>query len=91
MFTTVCLIPLAWVTYRLLTGDLGANPAEHMNHKLGMIGLRLLIANLIWGAVIALNRVPPTLRKYGYLRRHLGVVTFVYVFGHFAFLLRARR
>jgi sulfoxide reductase heme-binding subunit YedZ len=85
VFTLVCLIPLAWVTYRLLTGDLGANPAEHVNHKMGLIALRLLAVNLVWGSVIALGWMPRPLLKYGYLRRHLGVVMFAYLSLHFVF------
>ena len=84
-FTLACLVPFGWVVYRLVTGDLGASPAEHANHKFGLIALRLLAANLIWGALIALDLMPKASRRYVYLRRHLGVVTFVYVLGHFAF------
>lgn len=84
-FVLLCLIPLAWVGWRLVTGDLGAEPAERVNHKMGMIAFRMLVANLIWGSLIALGWAPKPFRRFGYLRRHLGVVTFVYAALHLAF------
>ena len=84
-FTLVCLIPLAWLAWRLINGDLGASPAERINHKTGLYGLRLVTVNLIWGALIALAWVPKPLKRYGYLRRHLGVTSFVYIALHLTF------
>ena len=86
--STVCAIlmgPFVWLAWRLVDGDLGAQPAEEMNHQLGLWALRLLTINLIWGSLLALGWVPMAARRLTYLRRHLGVVGFVYAFGHLAF------
>jgi methionine sulfoxide reductase heme-binding subunit len=85
IFVTLLLLPLCVLTYRLFTGQLGAQPSEEMNHDLGDMTYWLLSANLIWGALLAVELIPNKLRRYTYLRRHLGVVNFVYAFFHVVF------
>lgn len=85
LFTTALLLPVCLLAWRLFNDQLGAQPAEKMNHELGELGLKLLLANLYWGALLALGWWPKFLRKYTYLRRHLGVVTFLYLLMHITF------
>lgn len=84
-FCVITLVPFAWLAWRLVDGDLGAQPAEEMNHELGLWALRLLSLNLIWGSLLAIGWVPNSARRLTPLRRHLGVIGFVYALGHLAF------
>lgn len=56
-----------------------------MNHALGEVTYRMLAMNLIWGSLLALGWMPMKLRRFTFLRRHLGVVTFIYALLHIAF------
>ena len=85
VFVTLLLLPLAVLAWELVHGELGAQPFEKMNHELGEVTYRLLALNLIWGSLLALNWFPQRLRRYTILRRHLGVVTFVYALLHVGF------
>jgi sulfoxide reductase heme-binding subunit YedZ len=87
IFVLVLLLPMFVLVYLLFTGGLGAQPSEEMNHKLGDFTFRLLTVNLIWGSLLALGWLPAPLRRFTYLRRHLGVVTFVYAFFHVTFYI----
>ncbi|MCY4304337.1 MAG: protein-methionine-sulfoxide reductase heme-binding subunit MsrQ [Aestuariivita sp.] len=71
------LLPVPWLLYLGLTGVLGRDPIERLEHELGKLGLQLLIATL---AVSPLNRFwGIKLLKF---RRVLGVMTFVYISLH---------
>lgn len=74
----LCLLPLAWLTFALLTDRLGANPIEALTRETGEWTLRFLL--------ITLCMTP--LRRYGgwgwplRIRRMLGLFAFFYVCVH---------
>ncbi|WP_171126114.1 MULTISPECIES: protein-methionine-sulfoxide reductase heme-binding subunit MsrQ [unclassified Ruegeria] len=71
------LIPAPWLFYQGLTGGLGIDPIEALEHRYGELALQLLIAVL---AVSPLRRFAGlNLLKF---RRALGVLTFTYVSLH---------
>ena len=71
------MIPAPWLFYQGLTGGLGVDPIEALEHRYGELALQLLIAAL---AVSPLRRfLGLNLIKF---RRALGVLTFVYVSLH---------
>jgi sulfoxide reductase heme-binding subunit YedZ len=71
------LIPAPWLFYQGLTGGLGIDPIEALEHRYGELALQLLIVVL---AVSPLRRFAGlNLMKF---RRALGVLTFVYVSLH---------
>ncbi|WP_170787493.1 protein-methionine-sulfoxide reductase heme-binding subunit MsrQ [Ruegeria lacuscaerulensis] len=71
------LIPAPWLFYQGLTGGLGIDPIEALEHRYGELALQLLIVVL---AVSPLRRFSGlNLTKF---RRALGVLTFVYVSLH---------
>lgn len=70
-------LPLLWLTYRALTGGLGVDPIEALEHELGQIALQLLVAGL---AVTPLRRLTGiSLLRY---RRAFGLMAFLYVALH---------
>ena len=74
----LCLVPAAWLGWRFLNDDLGANPIEALIRGLGDWGLRFLLVTLA---------VTPLRRLFGWhwvlrLRRMLGLFAFAYVFMH---------
>jgi methionine sulfoxide reductase heme-binding subunit len=80
----------AWVAYwiaQIFVGDnLGASPALELNHKLGLITLTLLSANLLLGILLDLLRPPPKwLRIWVAERRFWGVSAFLVLCGHVFF------
>lgn len=73
----VAVLPPAWLLYAALTGGLGVEPVEVMEHSLGEWGLQVLIASL---CVTPLRRFAGlNLLKF---RRALGLVGFAYIFLH---------
>lgn len=71
-------LPVVWIYYLGLTGQLGVDPAKRIEHELGLWTLWLLIAGL---AVTPLRRwTGVNLIKF---RRAIGVVTFFYLAAHF--------
>lgn len=79
-------VPAVDLIYKLLTNQLGAQPADHLNKSLGEITIYLLLGNLYWGAYLALIKRPPRwLIKLHPLRRPLGVACFIYAVLHFSF------
>ncbi len=76
LYLLAALLP-AWLLYAALTGGLGVEPIEAMEHQLGEWGLQALIAGLLvtplrrWGGV--------NLIKY---RRALGLIAFSYIVLH---------
>ncbi len=71
------VLPAPWLFYLGLTGGLGVDPIEALEHRYGELAIQLLIVVL---AVSPLRRfVGLNLTKF---RRALGVLTFVYVSLH---------
>lgn len=73
------LMPLAFLIYRVLTNDLGANPIETINRYTGDWVLRLLLITL---AVTPLRRLTGWNGLLRY-RRMLGLFAFFYACLHF--------
>ena len=75
----LALLPLAWLVYGAITGNLGANPAEYLIRSTGDWTLRFLCLTL---AVTPLRVMAglPTLARF---RRMLGLFTYLYVVLHF--------
>lgn len=70
-------IPVIWIFYLGLSGQLGVDPAKVIEHELGLWSLWLLIAGL---AVNPLRRfLGVNILKF---RRAIGVITFFYVLAH---------
>ena len=74
------LIPLAWLLWDTVVGNLSANPIEDITHRTGTWGLIVLFATL---------SVTPVVRVTGWshlikLRRPLGLSAFLYLSLHFA-------
>ena len=74
----LCAMPLAWIVWRGLAGDLGANPVETVNRFLGDWGLRFLLIVL---AVTPLRLVSGWTGVMRF-RRLLGLYAFFYVCLH---------
>ncbi|SMO89243.1 protein-methionine-sulfoxide reductase heme-binding subunit MsrQ [Ruegeria faecimaris] len=71
------VLPAPWLFYQGLTGGLGADPIEALEHKYGKLALQFLIVVL---AISPLRRfVGVNLIKF---RRALGVLTFIYISLH---------
>jgi sulfoxide reductase heme-binding subunit YedZ len=76
---TALLVPLAFLVYRALTNDLGANPIETINRYTGDWVLRFLLITL---AVTPLRRLTGWNGLLRY-RRMLGLFAFFYACVHF--------
>jgi len=73
----VCMIPAPWLFYLGLTGGLGIEPIEALEHRYGELALQFLIAGL---AVTPLRQFTGVnLLRF---RRAIGVITFFYVMCH---------
>jgi methionine sulfoxide reductase heme-binding subunit len=75
---TLCLLPLVWVMFALLTDRLGANPIEVLTRDTGEWALRLLLITLC---------MTPLRRFMGWawplrVRRMLGLFAFFYACVH---------
>ena len=73
-----CLLPFAWIVWRILTGNLGASPYEEIEKETGRWTLRIL------GAMLAIT---PLRRIFGWnslirYRRMLGLFVFFYATIH---------
>ena len=75
----LALVPLAFLVYRALNNDLGANPIETINRYTGDWVLRFLLITL---AVTPLRRLTGWNRLLRY-RRMLGLFAFFYACVHF--------
>jgi len=73
-----CLIPLGWLFYDGLYGDLGPNPVEAVLHRTGDWALRLLLITLALRPLQRLTGRPGWLRW----RRMLGLYSFFYAVLH---------
>jgi sulfoxide reductase heme-binding subunit YedZ len=71
------LLPAPWFLYLGLTGGLGVEPIKALEHELGLVALKLLVAGLC---------ITPLRRFAGVnlirLRRAIGVLAFTYVALH---------
>jgi sulfoxide reductase heme-binding subunit YedZ len=74
-----CLVPLGILVWRLLTGNLGANPVEFIQHATGDWTLRFLVFTLCITPFRKLLKLPDLIR----FRRMLGLFAFFYVCLHF--------
>jgi sulfoxide reductase heme-binding subunit YedZ len=72
-------LPPVWYFYLGLTGGLGVEPIKEFEHRLGILGLQMLIAVL---AVTPLrNLTDVSLIRF---RRAMGLLTFYYIAAHLA-------
>jgi len=74
-----CLSPAAWLVWKGLRQDLGANPIEFITHATGDWTLRLLAVTLAVTPLRKLSGLHPLIR----LRRMLGLFAFFYGCLHF--------
>ena len=74
-----CLVPIAWLLWRVASADLGSNPIETLNRFTGDWTLRLLLITL---AVTPLRRLTGR-HQLIRLRRMLGLFAFFYATVHF--------
>ncbi len=81
LFYLLLTSPFFYLIYLAITDDLGAQPAEAINKKLGNITLIMLLANLYWGSIDAFFKIS-LLGRYVSLRRPLGVAAFIYALLH---------
>jgi methionine sulfoxide reductase heme-binding subunit len=75
----LCLVPLGALIYRALTGGLGANPVEFVQHATGDWTLRFLLFTLAITPLRKALNLPDLIR----FRRMLGLFAFFYVCLHF--------
>jgi methionine sulfoxide reductase heme-binding subunit len=75
----LCLIPFADLLWRFITGNLGINPVETLQHGTGDWTLRFLIFTLCITPLRKLLKLPDLIR----FRRMLGLFAFFYVCLHF--------
>lgn len=90
------LLPLAWLVYRGVMGQLGANPVEAVIRDLGDWALRFLLITLAisplfkltgWGVLMSLRRMLG-LYAFFYLTLHLGAYIGIDQFFDFAAILK---
>ena len=74
----LCLIPFAWLVFRVLTQDLGANPQEALIRATGDWTLRFLCIVLAVTPLRTITKTPQLAR----FRRMLGLFVYFYVVVH---------
>ena len=74
----LCLLPFAWLVYRVITQDLGANPQEALIRATGDWTLRFLCLVLAVTPLRMITKSPQLAR----FRRMLGLFVYFYVFVH---------
>jgi sulfoxide reductase heme-binding subunit YedZ len=72
------LLPLAWLVWKALHNDLGANPVEFVTHATGDCALIFLLTSLAITPLRKLTKVPELIR----FRRMLGLYAFFYASLH---------
>ena len=72
------LLPLAWLVWKALQNDLGANPVEFITHATGDCALTFLLASLAITPLRKLTKFPELIR----FRRMLGLYAFFYASLH---------
>lgn len=75
---TLCLLPLAWLVYGIVTNNLGANPAEYLVRSTGDWTLRFLCIVLLVTPLRVITSTPQLAR----FRRMLGLFVYFYVVLH---------
>ena len=75
----LCLAPLGFLVWRTLTGNLGANPVEFIQHATGDWTLRFLVFTLCITPLRKTLKLPELIR----FRRMLGLFAFFYACLHF--------
>ncbi len=75
---TLCLLPLLWLIWQGLAGQLGANPIEAVTHRTGDWTLRLLLITLAMTPLRRLSGWTWPVR----VRRMLGLFAFFYASLH---------
>src|SRR3954471_10327324 len=76
---SVALLPVVWLLWGGLTGDLGANPAETIQLETGRWALKFLLLSLAVTPLRRLTRWNPIIQ----FRRMLGLFAFFYATLHF--------
>ena len=79
----LCLAPLGVLVWRTLTGNLGANPVEFIQHATGDWTLRFLVFTLCITPLRKILKLPDLIR----FRRMLGLFAFFYACLHFLIYL----
>lgn len=74
----LCLIPFAWLVFRIFTQDLGANPQEALIRATGDWTLRFLCIVLAVTPLRTISKTPQLAR----FRRMLGLFVYFYVVVH---------
>ena len=74
----ICLLPFAWLFYRALNNQLGANPAEALIRAMGDWTLRFLCIVLTVTPLRVISRTPALAR----FRRMLGLFVYFYAVLH---------
>jgi sulfoxide reductase heme-binding subunit YedZ len=74
----ICLLPLIWLSYALLTDQLGANPIEAITRDTGVWALRFIIVTLLISPLRKLTGRNEFIR----FRRMLGLFAFFYASVH---------
>jgi methionine sulfoxide reductase heme-binding subunit len=74
----LCLLPFAWLVYRVITQDLGANPQEALIRATGDWTLRFLCIVLAVTPLRTISNTPQLAR----FRRMLGLFVYFYVVIH---------
>jgi methionine sulfoxide reductase heme-binding subunit len=74
----ICLIPFAWLVFRVITQDLGANPQEALIRATGDWTLRFLCIVLAVTPLRTISNTPQLAR----FRRMLGLFVYFYVVVH---------
>lgn len=75
---TLCLLPIAWLVYGIVTNNLGANPAEYLVRSTGDWTLRFLCIVLLVTPLRVITSTPQLAR----FRRMLGLFVYCYVVLH---------
>ncbi|NMM11788.1 MAG: sulfoxide reductase heme-binding subunit YedZ [Polaromonas sp.] len=74
----LCLLPFAWLFYRALSNQLGANPAEALIRAMGDWTLRFICIVLAVTPLRVISSTPALAR----FRRMLGLFAYFYAFVH---------
>ncbi len=74
----ICLLPIIWLSYALLTDQLGANPIEAITRETGVWALRFIIVTLLISPLRKLTGRNEFIR----FRRMLGLFAFFYASVH---------
>ncbi len=83
----LCLVPLGWLVYDVVTENLSANPIEDVLHRTGLWALRLLIVTLCMSPLKWITGNNQFIR----VRRLFGLFTFFYASLHlFVYLVLDR-